>query len=61
MGGLLDFNISSRLVFPDDLQFMIFTLIFFLRAVGKIRTPCTFSKGRHFMLGEFRNVNLGVF
>ena len=61
MGGLLNFNISSGPVFLNDLQFMIFTLIFFQKVAGKTHNFRIFSKGRHFMLGEFRNVNLGVF
>ena len=48
-------------VFLGDLQFKIFTLIFFQEAAGKTQNFCLFLKGRHFMLGNRRNVNLGVF
>ena len=65
MGALLDFNLSGVTkfwpVFLDDLQFTIFTLIFFQKAAGKTRNFCIFSKGHHFMLGNHRNVNIGVF
>ena len=65
MGRLLDFNLSDVTkcwpVFLDDLQFKIFTLIVFQKAVGKTRNFGIFPKGRHFMLDNHRNVNLGVF